>query len=125
MKKFDPNKIDFTEYDPEFIRRIKYEDGTLYAHHEFLDKETVEETAFFRDALTNSKWQLSLHDMADVRCAMKFPTYTQFSLFTNKYPEIWEMMNTPGARDVDVKTRNEGYFKAALLHPEWVLFTRQ
>jgi len=102
-----------------YATETKIEDGKLYAHTVFDDDMSLANNKRIRNSNLFDKPKLAIHENEDTRYIISCPDVFQWNLWKNKYKEEYKQLTSS-----EESERMKGARALALMHPEWLLFSR-
>ena len=105
--------------EKDYSTTFKKEDGKLYAHTIYNNKKALEMNKALRNSGMIDKGRLNLHDGADIRAAISFPSVLEYNNFMRDNPDIDVMLKSK-----DESERMKAVKKISLLEPEYVIMIR-
>lgn len=94
--------------------------GKYYIHTHFDDDHILRQTQRLRESELHNKATMGIHDNADLRYAFSCPDTTQWSFFRKKHPETYKLLKSNNEYE-----RLKGAKQLSILHPEWIVQTRE
>ena len=104
---------------PGYRQTVKKEGDLHVFKTQYFDKESLAINDRIRKSGMLNKAELGLHDDADIRMAISFPSVVLFSAFKKKHPDIYEMLHSK-----DEAVRMRGAKQLQLVHPEYCVYDR-